>query len=184
MEDVTRKPTDDRDGVVFRRVAAEDSLAELTDLLHRAYRPLAEQGFRYWSTHQSVEDTRTRIRRGECYVGVRRDRIVATITLVGPEAARGCPWYERPGVAVFSQFAVEPDLQGAGLGSRLLDRVESRASEMGALELALDTAEGAARLIRFYERRGYRFVEYADWEKTNYRSVVLSKPLGRALDRP
>jgi ribosomal protein S18 acetylase RimI-like enzyme len=78
---------------------------------------------------------------------------------------------------MFSQFGVEPGLQRRGIGSILLDLVERRARETGAGELALDTAEGAAHLIKLYEKRGYRFVEHADWEKTNYRSVVLSKRL-------
>ena len=29
----------------------------------------------------------------------------------------------------------------------------------------------------YYGRRGYRIVESVQWEETNYRSVVLSKPL-------
>jgi len=28
-----------------------------------------------------------------------------------------------------------------------------------------------------YEKRGYRFIEYARWDSVNYRSVILSKTL-------
>ncbi|MBW1796697.1 MAG: GNAT family N-acetyltransferase, partial [Deltaproteobacteria bacterium] len=45
----------------------------------------------------------------------------------------------------------------------------------GASELALDTAEQATHLINWYERLGYRFIEYVDWDVTNYRSVIMSK---------
>ena len=45
------------------------------------------------------------------------------------------------------------------------------------LSVTLDTAEGAEHLIRTYEKRGYRFIEYVQWEVTNYRSVVMSKKL-------
>ena len=49
---------------------------------------------------------------------------------------------------------------------------------MGARELACDTAMGAGHLIEFYARRQFREVATADWEGTNYESVILSKALG------
>jgi GNAT superfamily N-acetyltransferase len=168
------------EGLRIRRFDLEDSVEELTDLLHHAYLELAEMGFRYWATHQSVDDTRRRVGGAECWVALLDGRLVGTITLRPCAKARGCPFYDRPEVAVFSQFAVEPGLQRLGVGSRLLDLVERRARKTGASELALDTAERAEHLITLYEKRGYRCVGNVDWDKTNYRSVVMSK----RLDRP
>jgi ribosomal protein S18 acetylase RimI-like enzyme len=68
--------------------------------------------------------------------------------------------------------------QGLGLGKKLMDFVEDYATRVGAREMALDTSEHAHHLISIYKNRGYRFVEYAQWDETNYRSVILSKPLG------
>lgn len=39
------------EGVVVRKLQAGDSLTELTDLLHRAYRELAEAGMQFTATH-------------------------------------------------------------------------------------------------------------------------------------
>jgi len=167
LEDITIRPLNER-----------DSLDELTDLLHRAYRPLAEAGLRYLATHQDVEMTRRRIAKGECYVGALADRLVATITFVPARSAGGAPWYDRPDVASFTQFCVEPDLTRRGIGSMLLDLVEERARATGAAEIACDTAEPATHLIELYERRGYRSVAQTDWRPvTNYTSVILSKVL-------
>ncbi len=114
------------------------------------------------------------------------DALVGTITLTPPASSRpgsvephhaAAPWYGHPFVAKFNQFGVEPNLQRKGVGARLLGEVERRARELGATELALDTAEPAKDLIATYTRRGYRFVEYAQWKSTNYRSVILSKRL-------
>jgi hypothetical protein len=58
-----------------------------------------------------------------------------------------------------------------------MDFVEHHAACDGAHEMALDTSEHAHHLIEIYKNRGYRFVEYAQWSVTNYRSVVLSKSL-------
>jgi hypothetical protein len=88
----------------------------------------------------------------------------------------GCPYYDRPGVASFHQFAVDPDLQGDRIGRRLLDLVEDRAAATGATEIALDTAVPATHLIAMYERRGYRIVDRVDWDETNYVSVIMARP--------
>ena len=35
----------------------------------------------------------------------------------------------------------------------------------------------ATHLVGWYTRLGYRFIEHTQWSHTNYRSVVLSKPM-------
>ena len=165
----------------IRPLAPEDSIEDLTGLLHRAYGRLANMGLRFWATHQSAEHTRKRASKGECYVIEEDGCLVGTIMFYSPEQTRGCLWYDRPEVASFGQFAVEPELQGRGCGRRLMALVEQRAAETGAEEIALDTAEPALHLIELYERRGYRLVGHAQWEGVNYRSVIMSKRLSERL---
>jgi len=59
----------------------------------------------------------------------------------------------------------------------LLSEVENRVRKAGAKELALDTSERAENLIEYYERKGFRFVEFVQWDRVNYRSVIMSKLL-------
>jgi predicted N-acetyltransferase YhbS len=162
---------------VIRPVLPTDSIADLTDLLHRAYRRLADMGLRYMATHQSEEVTRERIDQGTCLVALQDERICGTILFRNPQQTSGCNWYDRTHVASLAQFAVDPDLQAQGLGLRLLMQVEAMARGVGAAEIALDTAEPATHLVAWYMRLGYRFVEHAQWSHTNYRSVILSKAL-------
>jgi GNAT superfamily N-acetyltransferase len=164
-------------GVTFGPLRPDDDLHAMTDLLHAAYAPLAAAGMRYFASHQDVAATRRRMAAGETFVAVRDDAVIATITLAEAHATRGSPFYDRPDVASFGQFAVLPALQRQGIGSRLMDMVEARAREKGVAELALDTSEHAEALIDMYTRRGYRFIEYARWKSVNYRSVILSKRL-------
>lgn len=158
-----------------------DSVTEITSLLNRAYKRLADQGMRYLASHQDDTITWSRISKGECYLGVRSEdaRIVATVVFVPPGVGDAeCNYYQRPGVAWFQQFAVEPDLQKRGIGSRIMDLIEGRAQELGADEIALDTATTATRLIAMYQKRGYEIVDGADWEVTNYQSVIMRKQFG------
>lgn len=166
--------------ISIRPWLATDSAAELTELLHRAYARLAAMGLRFWATHQSAEVTEKRIASGECLVAVADGVICGTILFRPAATTTGSPWYDRPDVASFGQFAVEPGLQSQGLGRRLIAHVEDRAAASGARELALDTAVPATHLVEWYTRLGYRFIEYAQWQHTNYRSVLLSKAVGHS----
>ena len=163
--------------ITIRNWDRSDSIVELTELLHDAYRPLGEMGLNYTAVDQPTDTTRRRIERGRCVVAERDGRIVGTVTWYAPGTLGHCSWYKRPGVAVFGQFAVFSREQGAGIGSLLIAEVERRAREEGFEELALDTAEPAHHLIDYYRKRGYRQVELAQWQGKTYRSVIMSKSL-------
>ncbi len=167
------------DRITIRPFRDDDAIPPITRLLHDAYAPLAAMNLRYTATHQDDEVTRSRLSRGMPWVAEMEGEIVATVTLY-QDAGSGCGWYDKSGVFSFGQFAVRPDLQGRGLGGKLITLMENEAATHGATELALDTAEGAFHLIRWYEKLGFRFIEYMDWSSTNYRSVVLSKTLSTA----
>jgi GNAT superfamily N-acetyltransferase len=168
-------------GILYRFLQPGDDLNAVTSMLHEAYAPLAAQGMRFVASHQDSATTRKRIDRGETIVAVDGGSggasIVGIITLNEAAKTAGSPFYDRPDVAGFSQFAVRPSYQGLGIGSTLLRLVEERARARGVAELALDTSERAVRLIDLYQSKGYRFVEHVQWSATNYRSVILAKRL-------
>ena len=165
------------DQITIRKLSDTDSLADLTELLHRAYKILADMGLKYVATYQSVDITRKRLMNGTCFVAELDGRIVGTVLYRKPGQPKGCPFYERPDVAHVSQMGIEPDLQRQGIGGKLMRHAEESAVRDGASELALDTSEQATHLIEWYERMGFRFVGHIDWEITNYRSVIMSKML-------
>jgi GNAT superfamily N-acetyltransferase len=165
----------------IRLIAPDDSIEELTALLHRAYATLGAMGLNYTAVDQNVATTRERVANRECYLAFLGERLAGTFVLgrVG-ERQVGCDWYSRPGIWIIGQFGVEPDLMGQGIGSQLLAFAEHRAAALGALETAVDTAEGAEHLLKLYAKRGYRQVGYVQWPGKTYRSVVLSKALSRS----
>ena len=166
------------DTISIRPLGPDDSVEELTALLHRAYAVLGAMGLNYTAVDQTCEVTRKRIAGGVALVAVDvRGCIVGTALFKAPGGELGSPWLRRPEVAHVGQFAVEPALQKHGIGGRLMDAVEDMARTAGARELALDTAEPALHLIDLYGRRGYRFIEYAQWKGKRYRSVIMSKTL-------
>jgi GNAT superfamily N-acetyltransferase len=164
--------------IIIRKYKPSDSISEITNLLHSSYRRLAGMGFKYLATHQDDIETEKRLKKGTAYLGLSKEKIVSTITLYDNDSeSYNAGWYKRKGVFHFGQFGVLPAYQRNGIGNFMMDIIEAKAKELGATEIALDTAEGAKHLIEYYEKRGYRFIEYVDWEVTNYRSVILSKRL-------
>ncbi len=163
--------------IFVRPLSANDSIAELTHLLHAAYAQLAALGFNYTAVDQSEAVTRERIAQGECYVAAADGALVGTILFTTPDQTHGSPWLGKADVCEFHQFGVLPRYQGSGIGSRLLDHVENRARALSATEIAFNTSEGAHQLIGWYVRRGYRHIEHIQWEGKTYRSVIMSKTL-------
>lgn len=177
--------------ITVRRLNSTDSLEELTSLLHRAYAQQVAMGLRPLAGRQSVEQTRERTASGECFVATipapgRKDdeRLVGTILFQEVETASFPPFFVLPGVAHFSLLGVDPEIQGAGIGGRLIESVESRARELGMGELALSMASPDVGLMRFYEKRGFRLVESWQWPYTNYVSAIMSRPVSSGARKP
>ncbi|WP_454673841.1 GNAT family N-acetyltransferase [Achromobacter pestifer] len=164
--------------IEIRRFTPDDEVGSLTALLHRAYAQLGAMGLKFKAVDQSDAVTRSRMAAGECYVAVAGTTLLGTVLYIPPLRTAGTPWLDRPDIASLHQLGVEPSLQRSGLGTRLMEWAEARAIACGAREIALDTAEPATHLQAWYASRGYRPIESAQWAHTNYRSIIMSKPLG------
>jgi len=155
-----------------------DSVEELTDLLHRAYKPLAEMGLNFIATHQTVEYTRKYFRKGECYILLEPSGKMCATIFYYNETFRDAPEiFKDKDTVLFGKFAVEPDLQKLGIGSRLMDFAESLAKSRGKKRMVLDTSENAEHLIKYYNKRGYKYLHSWQWPDVNYKSVVMVKDL-------
>ncbi|KAJ7499102.1 acyl-CoA N-acyltransferase [Mycena latifolia] len=82
-----------------------------------------------------------------------------TTVLVAVEGSRvvGCCELVRlkNNKAYFGTFAVEPELQAAGVGRRILAQAEIQAVEMGVAGIEMTVLEPRKELIAWYQRRGY-----------------------------
>ena len=80
----------------------------------------------------------------EVLVGLRDDRIVTSV-LVGHDGHRGWLYY----------VAVAPDLQGEGLGARIVEAAETWLRERGVRKVQLLVRPTNAKVLGFYEHLGY-----------------------------
>jgi predicted N-acetyltransferase YhbS len=164
--------------VLIRHLSPDDCVDEITSLLHRAYKQNADMNIHFVASHQSADVTRERLVQGTAYIAVLDGQIVGTITLTFPIDVPHAEYHTDKPLASFGQFAVEPGLQGSGIGRKLIETVEAEAIRLGAEEICLDTAQPAKHLIAFYERLGYEIRAEADWRPdVNYKSWVMVKSL-------
>lgn len=161
--------------LTIRRIDDRDSIEELTGLLHRSFARLGAMGLNYTAVDQSVDETRRRVARGECYVAELGSQLAGTVVVEHPWQESPCEWFTNPSLGSAHQLAVDPALQGQGIGSRLMDFAEHWAAEKGYQGICIDTAEPATHLVQYYLARGYLHVGYVQWDGKRYRSVVMRK---------
>jgi len=126
----------------------------LQALIQRAYR--GESATTSWSHEGDVAagervsraDLERLIRASNCRLSVAAagDRIVGS-SLVTSDNAGQCE---------IGLLSVDPDIQGAGIGDRLLRDAEGQsATHFAAAQASLEVLRHKAKLIAYYERRGY-----------------------------
>lgn len=162
---------------IVRELRASDSLEDLTSLLQRAYKELADAGLNFTASYQTAETTARRCADGHCFVVESEGALIGTAVLKTQFWDDDPTEYQVPGTGVLGQFGVDPAWRGRGVGSALLAAVEERALRLGLTTLALDTAEPAKWLVAYYERNGFRAVGRHQWNGKTYSSLVMAKPL-------
>jgi ribosomal protein S18 acetylase RimI-like enzyme len=80
------------------------------------------------------------------------------------------------GLLLIGRLAIAPDMQGRGVGTALLDAVESRGREAGCREAELFTGSLSDANLRLYERAGYRETARVEGED-GIEQVFLRKAL-------
>lgn len=163
----------------IRQYTDNDPVPEITALLHRAYKPLADAGMNYLASYQTDTKTLQRLKTGIGFLALDGEKVIGTVTFYAPNSERldWPPLYKETGIAHFGQFAVDPSYQKRGVGSMMMDHVEQIAIDTDHHTMSFDTSENAADLIRYYTKRGYEFEDYHQWDTTNYRSVLMKKRL-------
>ena len=137
----------------FRMACSPDAEA-IAQLVNKAYRP--EAGVSGW-THESdlVSGSRTRISQIEAILSMPDSVII--VGFKGSEIV-SCVHVEKDqSHSHIGMLAVNPVLQGAGLGKQMLAQAESYASENFASEkFIMGVVTSRAELIAFYLRQGYQ----------------------------
>lgn len=164
--------------VEIRKVTEKDSREEINRLFHTHHAVVADASLRRFYLDELLGEGSSENPKGELYLAIAEDdKILGGLVFFDTENTRGCPYYDRPGVASIGPFAVVPQFQGHGLGGAMLELIEARAKESGAKELALDISPEATHSLQNFLKRGFRFAENARWPESSARCLVLTKQI-------
>jgi ribosomal protein S18 acetylase RimI-like enzyme len=135
------------------RVADEQDIPALVALIESAYRGEASRAG--WTTEADLlQGQRTDPEGVGAVVKDPDSRLL--VAEQGHRLVACCQLERREGHAYFGMFAVRPDLQGAGLGRRVLAEAERMArAEWGATAMHMTVITQREDLIAWYVRRGY-----------------------------
>jgi ribosomal protein S18 acetylase RimI-like enzyme len=136
----------------FRLATVEDADA-LVSLANTSYR--GESGKRGWTTESDLLDgTRTDKTEVEMLVTTPGSAI---ILCVERNSIVGSVHVERQGFECYlGMLMVNPEAQGAGVGSRLIEAAEKHArSVWESKTMTMSVISIRTELIKYYERRGY-----------------------------
>lgn len=90
----------------------------------------------------------------EIWVAEREGRVVGTVTVWRPGAARSEAWVK--GAADLRQLAVSGAVRGSGVSTLLMDHAESWVRAQGYPGVCLHVRRGAGGVRSVYEKRGYQ----------------------------
>ena len=125
--------------------ATIDDALKILGLQHHAYLSEAKRthNFLIPPLTENLEDVHREFHRQTFFKAVTGSRIVG--------AARAMV---QDGTCFISRVIVHPDLQGCGLGCRIMARVEAQFPDVARFELF--TGEKSDRNLKFYAKLGYR----------------------------
>lgn len=133
-----------------RRAQLSDTAA-LTELVNRAYEI---EAFFVDGQRTDADEIAELIRSGGFLVLEYQGGIAAAVLFRGPGEHEGLP----PSHAYFGMLSVLPELQGMGLGRRLVQVAEAMAEAGGATSMSLRVINLREELSRWYKSLGYREV--------------------------
>jgi GNAT superfamily N-acetyltransferase len=143
------------------RLAGEAELPLLTEIVHTAYDPYLTRMDR--PPAPLTEDLRPRIRDGHVWI-------------VGRPVEGLICLHQVDEALLIQNVAVHPNVQGTGLGRRLMEFAEEVARQKGLERVTLYTNEVMTENLAIYEHLG--FVEVARRSEGGYRRVFMEKAVG------
>ncbi len=149
---------------------ADQSKAEaIFELMSACSADMVRQGFNHWAEYYStIEAIEKRSKHYDTYVMYSPEgKATATVSLsttpppyyrMNNEKVNYCNAFtqvEKSKAIYVSGLGVHPDLQGSGLGKKLMAFVEEKARELGMESIRFDTRGEFTRVVEFYKKLGY-----------------------------
>lgn len=135
--------------------ASDEDIAGVVSLLNRAYRGIGGEGG--WTTEAGIIDG-DRISEATLRQQIAASQDATLLVWKTESKITGCVWLEpvAEGTWYLGSLAIDPGLQNAHYGRRLMSAAEQWCRVRGGRKIQMTVLEVRTTLIDWYERRGYR----------------------------
>jgi ribosomal protein S18 acetylase RimI-like enzyme len=135
-------------------IATKEDIKKLIPLVNSAYR--GEASKKGWTTEANVIQGETRIDE-ESLLKMMNDPNAAILTYRNENQILGCVYLQKQNTDLYlGMFSVNPELQGGGIGKKLLVAAEDHARKNGCDAIVMNVISVRDELIAWYERNGYK----------------------------
>jgi ribosomal protein S18 acetylase RimI-like enzyme len=139
--------------------ARKEQIPTVVGLLAACMRTMRNNGIDQWDDiYPNEEIVMKDVNDLSLYVLEENDLCIGAVSLNQEQdvAYQQVNWLGGEPVLVVHRLCIDPNYQGAGLGSRLMDFAEEHAKRNAYASIRLDAYTGNPTAFRMYERRGYR----------------------------
>ena len=152
--------------------AAQGDRGELLGIIQSATQHLNQTGVSQWDeVYPNAANVDEDLRNGQLYVVRAAGRIAGMVTLnqdCDPDYANGKWQAEGPDFMVIHRLIVPPFMQGQGIGTQMMQRIEAMLRGQGVQSIRLDAFAGNPHSLHLYEKTGYKIVGEAHWRKGHF----------------
>lgn len=136
------------------KIAVEDDIASITELLNISYR--GEASKKGWTTEAGLIAGNTRTNEGMVKELIHQPGSVFLKYTKDKDEITGCVNLQPHDKKIYlGMFSVSPHLQGTGIGKEILNAAEEYALQFGCTIIYMSVISARDELISWYKRRGY-----------------------------
>ncbi len=156
---------------------------EIVSLIRGVVDHLNQIGIPQWDdVYPAASDVEEDIRNGQLYIVRAGQKIAGIITLnqaFHPDYRYGDWRYQGPDFAVVHRVCISPDMQGLGVGTRLMRMAEQMLGEGGVKSVRLDAFTRNPHSLGLYKKLGYRIAGEVEWRKGRF--YLMEKDIAAPL---
>ena len=158
-------------------IIKDDSISyeEILNVVHKAFEGRLSQGMHFTAVTYDLEKIKEIVDNGTTFCAIINGKCVGTLTLnIRKDKHNKLYGY-------ISTVAVDPSIQGRGIGYKMKASAINKAKEMQCEYILGNTSIFAKDVKRINEKFGYKIIGYASYSTTNYYSYVFRLQLSPSL---
>lgn len=140
---------------MYIRIANITDLPAVIDLMKRVIPVMQKDGNDQWDDKYPTADIiRQDINELDLFVLMLDEKIVGAVVInaILPKEYCSIRWKTSPNTYTFHRMMVDPEYQGKGIATAILQFIEKRGINMGMKSLRVDTNENNTKMLALFEK--------------------------------